>query len=278
MTISIISTVDRKVAVESPVSASVSSDDLDGPMAEAVLVRLAEAGPDDPAREDLRQQAICAWLPLAERLARRFRHRGVDTEDLVQVATVGLIQAIDRFDPSRGSAFVHFAVPTVVGELKRHFRDRGWSMRVSRRMQELYLDVNRVSPQLSQELGRWPTSADLAEHLGTTVEEVRSAVHCAQAYRTGSLNVAVSGEDGDLEIGELIGEADQDIEAVADLHALRQYLKELPTRERRILSLRFGCGYNQAQIAEQIGVSQMHVSRLLTRCIGTLRQQMLADA
>jgi len=264
--------------VETPVNPVVTDDDLDASVAEAALLRLARTSPDDPAREDARQAAICAWLPLAERLARRFRHRGVDTEDLVQVATVGLIQAVDRFDPARGSAFVHFAVPTVVGEIKRYFRDRGWSMRVSRRMQELYLDVNRVTPQLSQDLGRWPTSADLAEHLGTTVEEIRSAVHCAQAYRTGSLNVAVSGEDGDLEIGELIGENDQNIESVADLHALRQYLRELPARERRILSLRFGCGYNQAQIAEQIGVSQMHVSRLLTRCIGTLRQQMLADA
>lgn len=269
----------RKAVRETTVSATPSSptDTLDATAGDLLLVRLAELSEHDPAHEDVRQEAICAWLPLAERLARRFRHRGVDGDDLSQVATIGLIQAVDRFDPTRGSAFVHFAVPTIVGELKRYFRDRGWSMRVSRRMQELYLDINRVSPQLSQDLGRWPTAEDLAQHLNVTTEDVVAGMHCAQAYRINSLNVAVSGEDGDVELGELIGETDSTLESVPDVHAVRQYVKELPDREQRILTLRFVCGYNQAQIAEQIGVSQMHVSRLLSRCLAQLREAMLAE-
>jgi len=264
---------------ETNVSASPSSltDTLDATAGDVLLRRLGELSEQDPAHEDVRQEAICAWLPLAERLARRFRHRGVDGDDLVQVATIGLIQAVDRFDPARGSAFVHFAVPTIVGELKRYFRDRGWSMRVSRRMQELYLDINRVSPQLCQDLGRWPTADDLATHLNVTVEDVVAGMHCAQAYRINSLNVAVSGEDGDVELGELIGETDTVLESIPDVHAVRQYVKELPEREQKILMLRFVQGHNQAQIAEQIGVSQMHVSRLLSRCLAQLRERMLAE-
>jgi RNA polymerase sigma-B factor len=168
-------------------------------------------------------------------------------------------------------------VPTIVGELKRHFRDRGWSMRVSRRMQELYLDINRVSPELSQTLGRWPSIADLAEHLQVSAEDVRAGMHCAQAYRINSLNVAVSGEDGDAELGELIGETDSVLESVPDVHAVRQFVNELPEREQLILTLRFDNGLNQAQIAERIGVSQMHVSRLLGRCLAQLRERLLAE-
>ncbi len=269
-----------QIARETVVSASPSSltdHTLDATTGEMLLVRLAELDEQDPKHEDVRQEAICAFLPLAERLARRFRHRGVDSDDLVQVATIGLIQAVDRFDPNRGSAFVHFAVPTIVGELNPHFRDRGWSMRVSRRMQELYLDINRVSPELCQTLGRWPSIEDLAEHLQVSAEDVLAGMHCAQAYRINSLNVAVSGEDGDVELGELVGETDNALESVPDVHAVRQFVKELPEREQRILSLRFDLGLNQAQIAERIGVSQMHVSRLLSRCLAQLRERMLAE-
>lgn len=242
------------------------------------LCQMAALSESDPARENLRSEVICACLPLAQRLARRFRDRGEDADDLIQVATLGVIKAVDRFDPTRGSRFVHYAVPTVVGELKRHFRDKGWSMRVSRRMQEMYLDVTRAVPTLSQTLGRSPSVADIAVHLGATEEDVLAGMYCGNAYTTRSLNAPVRCDDGDTELAELVGEDDLQLESVPDVHTVRQLVTELPKRDQRILSLRFDAGLNQSQIAERIGVSQMHVSRLLNRSLGILRQRMLADA
>jgi RNA polymerase sigma-B factor len=168
-------------------------------------------------------------------------------------------------------------VPTIIGELKRHFRDKGWSLRVPRRLQELHLEINRLVPQLSQDLGRSPEIADIAARLGITEEEVVTGMECAAAYHTRSLNVPVQSEDGDTELSELIGEYDLRLESVSDRQALRQLVQGLPSRERKILSLRFFENLTQAEIAARIGVSQMHVSRLLTRSLGVLRQQMAAE-
>lgn len=259
-----------------PSSSQPPADDASA--ADLLLTQMADLAADDPRRDRLRNDVICACLPLARRLARRFRDRGEDPDDLTQVATLGLIKAVDRFDPTRGSRFVHYAVPTIVGELKRHFRDKGWSMRVSRRMQEMYLDVTRTIPTLSQQLGRSPSITDIATHLGATEEDVLAGMHCGTAYTTRSLNAPVRCEDGDTELAELVGDTDLRIENIADVHAVRQLVTELPKREQHILSLRFAAGLNQSQIAERVGVSQMHVSRLLNRSLGILRERMLIDA
>lgn len=244
---------------------------------EAALLLLASLEKDDPTRIIVRDEIICAYRSMARRLANRFAGRGEDRDDLEQVAMVGLIKAVDGFDVSRGARFSHYAVPTIIGELKRHFRDKGWSLRVPRRLQELHLEINRLVPQLSQDLGRSPEIADIAARLQITEEEVVTGMECAAAYHTRSLNVPVQSEDGDTELAELIGEYDLRLESVSDRQALRQLVQGLPSRERKILSLRFFDNLTQAEIAARVGVSQMHVSRLLTRSLGVLRQQMVVE-
>jgi len=250
--------------------------DIDS-LQEISLRRLAGLDAGDPSRAAVRDEIICAYLPMARRLARRFGNRGEDRDDLEQVAMVGLIKAVDGFRCEHGAKFVHYAVPTIVGELKRHFRDRAWTMRVPRRMQELHLEINRVVPALSQELGRSPEISDIARHLGVKEEEVLAGIECAAAYHTRSLNVPIQGEDGDTDLAELIGEDDTQLELVSDRQALRQLVGELPDRERTILELRFFGNLTQAEIAERVGVSQMHVSRLLSRSLGELREKLLAE-
>jgi RNA polymerase sigma-B factor len=216
-------------------------------------------------------------MPLAQRLARTFQGRGEELDDLSQVAMLGLIKAADRFDPRRGVAFEKFAVPTILGELKKHFRDSAWSLHVTRRMQELHLEISRAQPVLTQELGRSPTVADLAEHLGLTEAEVTTGLDCGAAYNTRSLNSPVNVDDGATELGELLGDADEQMESVPDRQALRQHVAELPERHQRILYLRFFCDLTQSQIARRLGISQMHVSRLLAQSLGALRGRMLAS-
>jgi RNA polymerase sigma-B factor len=233
---------------------------------------------EDPDRDRIRNRVICAGLPLARRTAQRFHSRGEPIDDLVQVATVGLIKAVDRFEVARGIPFSHYATPTIVGELKRHFRDKGWSVRVSRRMQELHLEITQAIPQLSQDLGGAPTVAQLAAHLGTAQPEVLAGLECGAAYRTRSLSSPVRADDADgTELGETIGGEDSALESVADREALHQALCELPEREQRIVSLRFFGNLTQSQIAERVGLSQMHVSRLLAQSLTLLRERLLAD-
>jgi RNA polymerase sigma-B factor len=234
---------------------------------------------DDPERIRLRNEVICAGLPMARRAAQRFRSRGEPIEDLVQVATVGLIKSVDRFDTARGVPFTHYAGPTIVGELKRHFRDKGWSVRVTRRMQELHLEITHAVPELSQQLGASPTVAQLAEHLGEPEADVRAGLECGNAYRSRSLSSPVhSDELGSTELAEVLGGEDPDLESVADRQALHQVLGELPERERRIVALRFFGNLTQSQIAERVGISQMHVSRLLAQSLSRLRDRLLADS
>jgi RNA polymerase sigma-B factor len=196
-------------------------------------------------------------------------------EDLVQVATLGLIQAVDRFDPGRGIPFRHFALPTILGELKRHFRDKGWSVRVNRRVQELHQEIRRAEPELAQLLGRTPTDADLAEHLTLSAAEVRAGRGAGSAYTARSLNWRANSEDDAVELGELLGHEDRDLELVADRESLRAALRYLPENMKHLLSMRFADNLTQSQIADKIGVSQMHVSRLITRAVGILRRHML---
>jgi len=231
----------------------------------------------DAQRNKLRDEVICACLPVVRRLAARFFGRGESADDLIQVATIGLIKSVDRYDTDRETQFLSYATPTIIGEIKRHFRDKGWSVRVSRPMQELYLSISRVLPEMAQELGRSPRISDLAERLGVSEEDVLRGLDCGQAYTTRSLSAPVSGEEGGAALADLLGGEDARMESVADRETLRQLLSEIPERERNILMLRFFANLTQSEIADRVGVSQMHVSRLLTRTLKDLRERLLAE-
>jgi RNA polymerase sigma-B factor len=194
-----------------------------------------------------------------------------------QVGTLGLIAAIDRFDPTRGVEFLSFAVPTITGEIKRHFRDQGWSVRVPRRLQELHLSLNSAVGELAQKNGRAPTPSELAEHLGIPREEVLEGLAVANAYRSSSLDERLSGEDDSPTLAATLGEEDAALEGVEYRESLQPLLATIPARERRILILRFFGNMTQSQIAADIGISQMHVSRLLSQTLAKLREGLLKD-
>jgi len=237
-----------------------------------LLVELALLDPDHPERPALRRQVVECQLPLVHHLAQRFRGRGEPYDDLVQVGTIGLLNAVDRYDPERGS-FTAFAVPTILGEIRRHFRDRGWAMRVPRRLQDLGRRVSSAREELTHSLGRSPTVQELAAHLDEDVDLVLEALDSATAYSTVPLPTA--SEDVDL---AHLGFVDEGLELVEDRATLRPLLARLPTRERTILALRFIRGMSQSQIAAEVGVSQMHVSRLLTRSLAQLRDALADEA
>jgi RNA polymerase sigma-B factor len=184
---------------------------------------------------------------------------------------------VDRFDPGRGIPFKHFALPTICGELKRHFRDKGWSVKVSRRVQELYLQVNQAEPLLAQRLGRMPTTQDLARHLNLPERDVLAARNGEAAYAARSLNWPLHGDEHGADLGSTLGEVDRSLEAVVDRDALRRAAVVLTPRLASILELRFVDELSQAQIADKLGISQMHVSRLLHRSLDLLRRHMMAD-
>ncbi|WP_203939260.1 SigB/SigF/SigG family RNA polymerase sigma factor [Spirilliplanes yamanashiensis] len=232
---------------------------------------------DHPSRPGLREQAIEAWLPLARHLAKRYTGRGEPTDDLVQTATIGLIKAVDRFDPERGIDFAGYAIPTIIGEIKRHFRDRTWSVRVPRRLQELRLAITEANNTLTHKLGRPPLVADVAVHLGITEEEVLEGLEGARAYNATSLSTPV-GAEGSTELGDTLGGEDTEFELAELRVSLGPALATLDERERTIVALRFHGNLTQSQIAERVGVSQMHVSRLLARALTKLRDQLGADA
>jgi RNA polymerase sigma-B factor len=219
--------------------------------------------------QDLRDHLIEAHLGLAHQLARRFANRGETHGDLVQVASVALIHAVDRFDPDRGFEFSTFATRTILGELKRHFRDKGWAVRAPRRIQELYLELGAATDTLTQELGHPPTVPELAARTGASEEAVLEAMEAGQAYRATSID-APDRREGT--IAARLGQTDGGFDAAEDHQVLEAALGRLPEREQRILRLRYVDGLTQSEIAEQIGVSQMHVSRLLTASIATLRE------
>jgi RNA polymerase sigma-B factor len=218
----------------------------------------------------LRDELIEAHLGLAEYLARRFSNRGEPLDDLVQVASVGLLKAVDRFDPTRGVEFSTYATHTVVGELKRHFRDKGWAVRAPRRMQELYLRLGKVISTLSQDLGRSPTIPELAAEAQVSEEEVLEAMEAGQAYRFASLDAPAPGDEGDS-MGASMGSEDPELAGAERRATLSPLLAHLPPREQTILHMRFFEGLTQSEIAARLGISQMHVSRLLGRSLAQLR-------
>ena len=242
-----------------------------------LFAELATLDKDDPRRERLREILVEEHLPLVRHFARRFSNRGEPFDDLLQVGTLGLIAAIDRFDPSRGVEFLSFAVPTITGEIKRHFRDQGWSVRVPRRLQELHLSLNAAVGELAQKNGRAPTPSELAEHLRIPRAEVLEGLAVANAYRSSSLDERLSGEDDSPTLAATLGEEDAALEGVEYRESLQPLLATIPARERRILILRFFGNMTQSQIAADIGISQMHVSRLLSQTLAKLREGLLKD-
>jgi len=215
-----------------------------------------------------REELVRMNYPLVEYLARRFRGRGEPLDDLIQVASIGLIKAVDRFDPERGVRFSTYATPTIIGELKRHFRDAGWAMRVPRRLQEIGLQLRDVVERLSQDLGRSPTVAEIARRAGLAEEEVLDGLDTINAYLVDSLDQPT---DEGTTAGERLGERDETMELLEQWAGVAPAIRALPDRQRKILYLRFIRGMTQSQIATELGVSQMHISRLLARTLQSLR-------
>jgi RNA polymerase sigma-B factor len=261
------------VEVPEPVSENRSRAERTAPL----FAELATLEKGDPRRERLREILVEEHLPLVRHFARRFSNRGEPFDDLLQVGTLGLIAAIDRFDPTRGVEFLSFAVPTITGEIKRHFRDQGWSVRVPRRLQELHLSLNAAVSELSQKNGHAPTPSELAEHLGIPRAEVLEGLAVANAYRSSSLDERLSGEEDSPTLAATLGEEDAALEGVEYRESLQPLLATIPARERRILILRFFGNMTQSQIAADIGISQMHVSRLLSQTLAKLREGLLKD-
>jgi RNA polymerase sigma-B factor len=223
------------------------------------------------ARDGARDSLVHLHLPLVEHCARRFRNRGEPFEDLVQVGTIGLIKSIDRFDSDRGVEFSTYATPTIIGEIKRYFRDKGWAIRVPRRLQELRMQIGSASAELTQSLGRSPTPRELAEAIGCTVEEIVEGIESSNAYSTLSLDATDDSDDSTATMLDAIGVDDEGLEHVEIRESIKPLLDRLDAREKKILLLRFFKNMTQSQIAEEIGVSQMHVSRLLNRTLVQLR-------
>lgn len=249
------------------------ADGSDFAMLDATAQAYAEA--TGAHRAALREELITLAAAVAKRLARRYRDRGEPLDDLEQVALLGLLKAIDGYDPQRGP-FGGYLLATVSGELKRHFRDRGWSVRVPRRVQELTFQVTQASARLTAERARRPSTVELAGELRVPEEQVIEALASASAYRPVSLNLPLPGDDG-VELADTLGVADAGIERVEDRLTVTELLCRLPERERRMLAMRFYGDHTQSEIAEMLGISQMHASRLLSRALGWLRDALLSE-
>ncbi len=217
-----------------------------------------------------REELVERFMPLARDLALRYRYTDEPVEDLVQVANLGLLKAIDRFEPGRGTKLTSYAVPTILGELKRHFRDKGWALHVPRDLQERTLAVARERESLTKDLGRSPTVRELATAVGCSAEQVLEAVEAATGYEATSLDAPAAGQDDASPLVDLMGEEDGSYAAVHTRHALADAWRELPDLEREVLRLRFVDDLTQREIGERIGFSQMHVSQLLRRALKRL--------
>ncbi|MET8572010.1 RNA polymerase sigma factor SigF [Streptomyces sp. NPDC004783] len=216
-------------------------------------------------------------LALVKFAASRFRSRSEPMEDIIQVGTIGLIKAIDRFEMSRGVEFPTFAMPTIIGEIKRFFRDTSWSVRVPRRLQELRLDLAKAGDELAQRLDRAPTVSELAEHLGLSRDEVVEGMAASNAYTASSLDAQPEEDDSEGALADRIGYEDNGLEGIEYVESLKPLIAELPPRDRKILSLRFVAGMTQSEIGEELGISQMHVSRLLSRTLVRLRKGLTVE-
>ena len=228
----------------------------------------------DGARQTPRDALVHLHLPLVEHCARRFRNRGEPFEDLVQVGTIGLLKSIDRFDSDRGVEFSTYATPTIIGEIKRYFRDKGWAIRVPRRLQELRMQIGSATAELTQSLGHSPTPRELGEAIGCSVEEIIEGLESSNAYSTLSLDASDDTDEGGSPMLDAIGIDDVNLEHVEIRESIKPLLDRLDPREKRILLLRFFKNMTQSQIAAEIGVSQMHVSRLLARTLDDLRSSL----
>ncbi|MFJ3663557.1 RNA polymerase sigma factor SigF [Streptomyces sp. NPDC090119] len=266
-------------AAEEAAQLPVRSGDIDTrTLSRSLFLRLAALGEDSPERGYVRDTLIELNLPLVRYAAARFRSRNEPMEDIVQVGTIGLIKAIDRFDCERGVEFPTFAMPTVVGEIKRFFRDTSWSVRVPRRLQELRLALTKASDELSQRLDRSPTVPELAAALGVSEEDVVDGLAVGNAYTASSLDSPAPEDDGgEGSLADRLGYEDTALEGVEYRESLKPLLAKLPPRERRIIMLRFFANMTQSQIGEEVGISQMHVSRLLTRTLSQLREGLVSD-
>ncbi|MFC9325180.1 RNA polymerase sigma factor SigF [Kitasatospora sp. NPDC057015] len=270
---------DAPGAPEAPVAAPQASPALDTrTLSRALFLRLAGLEAGSAEHTYVRDTLIELNLPLVRYASARFRSRNEPMEDIVQVGTIGLIKAIDRFDPERGVEFPTFAMPTVVGEIKRFFRDTSWSVRVPRRLQELRLALTKAGDELAQKLDRSPTVAELAVCLGVSEEDVVEGLAVGNAYTASSLDSSPGEEDGDGPLAERLGYEDLALEGVEYRESLKPLLAKLPPRERRIIMLRFFGNLTQSQIGEEIGISQMHVSRLLTKTLTQLREGLISEA
>jgi RNA polymerase sigma-B factor len=239
-----------------------------------VLLRRYHEHGDLAAREQLIEQ----YMSLVRSLARRYSYRGEQLEDLVQIGAIGLIKAIDRFDIDRGVELTTYATPNIIGEIKRHFRDKGWSVRVPRGLQELNVQLSRLIEQLTVQLGRSPTIGELAKAAGVEEEDVLEALESGRAYTSLSLSSGgAHDEDGELDPLESIGTEEHQYEVSEDRAVLEPGFRVLDDRERTILHLRFFKGLTQSQIAAQVGISQMHVSRLIRRALEKIREEIAAD-
>ncbi|GGV27088.1 RNA polymerase sigma factor [Streptomyces longisporoflavus] len=243
----------------------------DAPATEEIFRRLA-ATSEGHERYALREELVEAWLPMAHRLAGRFRNKGENLEDLKQVAALGLVKAVERYDPDRG-AFEAYAVPTITGELRRHFRDHSWDVRVPRRVQELRNKVRTVRRDLMQQPGQRaePGLEDIAAQAGLTLEEVREGLEALDSYSSLSLDAEIGTAQDGYSLADTLGRAEPGYDLIADREAAKDGLKKLPERERTILYLRFFQDMTQSRIAEEMGVSQMHISRLITRSCEKVR-------
>ncbi|WP_241265874.1 SigB/SigF/SigG family RNA polymerase sigma factor [Streptomyces boncukensis] len=250
----------------------------DAPDTSAEFARITEL-PAGPEKDELRQTVVRAWMPMARRLACHFRNRGESLEDLEQVAALGLVKAVARYDIHRGCAFESFAVPTIVGEMKRHFRDHMWGVHVPRRVQEIRNRVRVSQRELGTSLDdRGPSVEQIAEHSGMSVEEVAVGMEALDGYSTLSLDATLPGTDDGYALVDTLGDAEPGFERVVHREAVKPGLRTLPERERRILYLRFFCDMTQSRIAEQLGISQMHVSRLLSRTCSHIRHEVEVEA
>ena len=236
---------------------------------------LASFVADPPEFQRHREKIVERCLPLADHIARRFEGRGEPRDDLVQVARVGLVNAVVRFDVNAGSDFVSFAVPTIMGEVRRHFRDNSWSVKVPRRLKELHLRLGAATADLSQRLGRAPTATELAAELDMDRAEVVEGLVAGSSYNTLSIDSGGGSDDDDARaIADTLGDVDAGLDQIENRESLRPLLEALPERERMVLVLRFFESMTQTQIADRVGISQMHVSRLLSKSLARLRDQL----
>ncbi|MFB7112663.1 RNA polymerase sigma factor SigF [Streptomyces sp. NPDC056190] len=241
-------------------------------LSKALFERLESLEEGTHAYSYVRNTLVELNLALVRFAASRFRSRSEPMEDIIQVGTIGLIKAIDRFELSRGVEFPTFAMPTIIGEIKRFFRDTSWSVRVPRRLQELRLDLAKAGDELAQRLDRAPTVAELAEHLGLSNDEVVEGMAASNAYTASSLDAQPEEDDSEGALADRIGYEDHGLEGIEYVEALKPLIAQLPSRDRKILSLRFVANMTQSEIGEELGISQMHVSRLLSRTLGQLRK------